>query len=587
MAPLPGRSPSLMAWVAVCRWARCLFGAQAICPLGRGVGGRGTGGGARRCGACLRHGGGRRAAGDRPGATAFGIGALLQRGGGATRDLARGICGGAAGGAGHATDTGRDACHAGRPGGRLSQLVGGRSGRPHRRARADGGKTAASDHASPGKRRPAGEHGRAHRGARRAEGGTGAELRRAGNKARSDAGAEDTETEQRKGAQHLRHGGGKVRFLTLKTVGERSEQRRADSDDDGEHYHLDAGGNHVAENPFGEERRLVPEREGHQHEARERRQFELEHRDEELDRQDEEGDEDQEPGQQQDENSERVAEDVREADEIADLIDERIRRLIAGGGDLAGFEQIVGGERTGRGLYAETGEGSVDDLGKVLEVVEDQREDADIEHLPDEALDDVVLAAQSPEQACQRDVDADQDGGEKGDVTRQEPEAAVDIAAEGLHEPVDDTEIIHRAPPPRPSVPGIGGAGTEEPARGLARRFLRLRLARGVFGLGPVVGGHQRLDLHLLLGRERNELVRGLLRLQRADGALAPIDEIGEQPFVGAHILDDLRLHPHGLAKGVHGTLPTLARGGRHVVHTDRSIVAIGGIAAATDLRVG
>src|SRR3546814_12703775 len=109
----------------------------------------------------------------------------------------------------------------------------------------------------------------------------------------------------------------------------------------------------------------------------------------------------------------------------------------AGGGDLAGFEQIVGAERTGRGLDAETGEGSVDDLGKVLEVVEDQREDADIEHLPDEAPDDVVLAAQSPEQACQRDVDADQDGGEEGDVTRQASEAAVDEAAEDRKEGVE------------------------------------------------------------------------------------------------------------------------------------------------------
>src|SRR3546814_13891363 len=38
---------------------------------------------------------------------------------------------------------------------------------------------------------------------------------------------------------------------------------------------------------------------------------------------------------------------------------------------------------------------------------------------------------------------------------------------------------------------------------------------------------------------------------------------------------DLLGLHTHGLAKGAHGVLPALAGGGRHVVHTDRGIVAI------------
>ena len=62
------------------------------------------------------------------------------------------------------------------------------------------------------------------------------------------------------------------------------EQRRADADDDGEHQHLDAGGDDVAEHALGEEGGLAEQAEGDQHEAGERRQLELDQRDEELDR---------------------------------------------------------------------------------------------------------------------------------------------------------------------------------------------------------------------------------------------------------------------------------------------------------------
>src|SRR3546814_7873606 len=69
---------------------------------------------------------------------------------------------------------------------------------------------------------------------------------------------------------------------------ELSEQARADTDDHGQHQNLDAGGHHVAQDLFGEERGLVPEREWHQHESGERGQLELDQRDEQLDRQHEE-----------------------------------------------------------------------------------------------------------------------------------------------------------------------------------------------------------------------------------------------------------------------------------------------------------
>ena len=73
-----------------------------------------------------------------------------------------------------------------------------------------------------------------------------------------------------------------------------------------------------------------------------------------------------------------------------------------------------------------------------LEVAEQQGEKADVEHLADQLRRHVVLAHQRPEQAGQRDVDRHQDGGQERHVTRQETETAVDVAAEGLGEAVDD-----------------------------------------------------------------------------------------------------------------------------------------------------
>src|SRR3546814_8345266 len=60
-----------------------------------------------------------------------------------------------------------------------------------------------------------------------------------------------------------------------------AKETRADADDDREHHHLDAGRHDIAEDALGEERGLVPEREGHQDEAGQRRQLEFQDGDEE------------------------------------------------------------------------------------------------------------------------------------------------------------------------------------------------------------------------------------------------------------------------------------------------------------------
>src|SRR3546814_19678970 len=48
--------------------------------------------------------------------------------------------------------------------------------------------------------------------------------------------------------------------LALKAGRESGKQRRANARNDGQHHHLDARGNHIAEYTLGQERCLVPER---------------------------------------------------------------------------------------------------------------------------------------------------------------------------------------------------------------------------------------------------------------------------------------------------------------------------------------
>jgi hypothetical protein len=53
------------------------------------------------------------------------------------------------------------------------------------------------------------------------------------------------------------------------------------------------------------------------------------------------------------------------------------------------------------------------------------------------------VAAQCPEKPRQRDVECDQRAAEKADVAAEQPEASVDVGDEGLHELVDDVEVVH------------------------------------------------------------------------------------------------------------------------------------------------
>ena len=55
-------------------------------------------------------------------------------------------------------------------------------------------------------------------------------------------------------------------------------------------------------------------------------------------------------------------------------------------------------------------------VGEIREIVQDEGEAADIERLLDQPGEDVGLAVDRPEQPGEGDIDADQHGGERGNI---------------------------------------------------------------------------------------------------------------------------------------------------------------------------
>src|SRR3546814_18834767 len=66
-------------------------------------------------------------------------------------------------------------------------------------------------------------------------------------------------------------------------------------------------------------------------------------------------------------------------------------------------QQVACSDRAAASGQTEPGEGTEDDLGRGLKIVQDQRESADIENLLQELRDNIVLAAERTEQPCERD----------------------------------------------------------------------------------------------------------------------------------------------------------------------------------------
>ena len=94
---------------------------------------------------------------------------------------------------------------------------------------------------------------------------------------------------------------------------------------------------------------------------------------------------------------------------------------------------------------AEAGEGVVDDLGEVVEIADDEGEDADIERLFDQAREHILVRRHRPEEPRQGDVYGDQHAGEPTNVALHETEAGIDIPREDAEEVIDDAGAAHVA----------------------------------------------------------------------------------------------------------------------------------------------
>ena len=291
-------------------------------------------------------------------------------------------------GRGHTAKAGGGAAPGARAGAQAAKVIGGagaareRSAGPHARAGpARGGNRSGARQHDAGCCRGGGAGGRAC-----------TQLRRAGHEAGGNAGAEHAHPEEDGCGEDRAHHVGEGDVLVAgERVRDGREQCRADADDDGEHHQLDPGRDDIAEDALCQERCLVPERKGHEHEPGKRRQLELEDGDEELDGEDEEGREDNGPGNQQDRDQDEIVEEGDGAEQAAGLVEEGERRLEPDAGNIARPHEVARGERAGAGLDPERREALEQDAGQELEIADEPGEEADIEHLADEAGDDIAV----------------------------------------------------------------------------------------------------------------------------------------------------------------------------------------------------
>ena len=212
---------------------------------------------------------------------------------------------------------------------------------------------------------------------------------------------------------------------------------------------------------------------------------------------------------------------------------------------------------------------------------------------------------------AKRDVDADEDGGQEPDVGPEQPEPAVDVADEGVHELVDDVEVVHlrsafmseaggmsRGPGPggRPVGPrdeegrpdrGRGGVRPHRPAppqligaaaacRRGRRRGTGARLSRDSRSICArsacsTACARKCAAIRLWIWSccwavsARSWLVACCAcRDPSAPWLRATIS--AKRLGVAADIGDDLALHAHRLAEGGHRRLEPGARGGRALV---------------------
>ena len=184
--------------------------------------------------------------------------------------------------------------------------------------------------------------------------------------------------------------------MRAEPLGELAEQRRSDADDDGEHQHLDARRDDVAQHALGEERRLAEQAERHEDETGKRRELEFDQGDEQLHGQDEKSDENDEPRNQQDKDLDEVLEERHEAHELTGGLQDRLAGINADLRESSRLQELICGKSRTRCLQTETREGIEHDLGKRVEVADQEGEEADIERLLDEVGEDVLVRRPRP-----------------------------------------------------------------------------------------------------------------------------------------------------------------------------------------------
>ena len=189
--------------------------------------------------------------------------------------------------------------------------------------------------------------------------------------------------------------------------------------------------------------------------------FELDQRDEQLHGQDEERDQNDEPRDQQHEDLDEVLEERHEAHELTGGLQDRLAGINPDLCKPSGLQELVCGKSGAGRLQAETGEGIEHDLGKCVEVADQEGEEADVERLLDEVSEDVLAGAPGPEQARERYVDGDQRRGKKCDFPTKQAESAVDVAREDLGKTVDNAGVHFGCPAISPGGWGALEFGVE------------------------------------------------------------------------------------------------------------------------------
>ncbi|OAG71656.1 hypothetical protein A0J51_03195 [Gluconobacter japonicus] len=143
-----------------------------------------------------------------------------------------------------------------------------------------------------------------------------------------------------------------------------------------------------------------------------------------------------------------------------DRAQQRLRRIEPGRGQPSGTEEIRQCQITAPGLQAHGGETVEHHLRKMVEIVDQERKEADIERLLHQTLDDVLIRSPRPEQPGQCDIEHGECSGQRNDVSFQQTEAAVDRGREGIEESVDNTDIVGghgRQFPPLPNMDTVPG----------------------------------------------------------------------------------------------------------------------------------